>query len=230
MEKENLFDRVNDWIRDAESSVVNFVSAVAPWLAPLAPAYMTYIHAVGALNFPEWVAFPIALMVEILGFSTVSTGLAFWFYNRRNKAEAKRAPMGVVIFAFIFYLALIVTANVLLDALKANDGAVIAVRALLTLQTIPAALIVAVRTQHRDLLGEIERERANKGERSANVRREERTQSERTRTYVSLNDADRAFLANANTAEAAAVFGVTERAVQKWKKRSLSQPAAPNQK
>lgn len=220
MKNKNFFDGLNEWIRDIESSVVNVVSAIAPWLSPLAPAYMTYNHASGALGFPEWVALPIAIMVEILGFSTVSTGLAFWFYNRRNRAEAKRAPMGIVIFAFAFYLTLIITANVLLDALRGSEAALIAVRAMLTLQTIPAALIVAVRTQHRDLLGELEREKqANKANGSANVRQESERENERARTFAGLGEADREFLRTAPTAQAAAVFGVSERAVQKWKKK-----------
>lgn len=158
----NSFDRLNENIRNIESSVVNFISAVAPWLAPISPAYMTYQHAVDSLNLPVWVAVPVAVVVEILGFSAVSTLLAFWFFNRRNRAESKKAPVGWVIVAFLFYLALIVTSNVLLDAFHNNETAIIAVKALYTLQTIPAALIVIARVGHKDLLGEIAKEKATK--------------------------------------------------------------------
>jgi hypothetical protein len=161
----DFFDRLNNWIRNTESSIVNFLSSFAPWLAPIIPAYMTYSHASGVLEFPIAVAVPAALVVEILGFSAVSTFLAFWFYNRRNVAGTKRAPIEVVIIAFVFYLALIVVSNVLLDATKGTEWsgwAVVAVRALYTLQTIPAALIVAVRTQHRELLSEIAKEKLEK--------------------------------------------------------------------
>jgi len=44
-----------------------------PWLAPLAPAYMTYRHMVEFLVFPKPIALAIAALVEILGFGTVST-------------------------------------------------------------------------------------------------------------------------------------------------------------
>lgn len=161
----DFFDRLNVWIRGVESSIVNLMSSIAPWLAPIIPAYMTYSHATGVLEFPIVVAVPAALVVEILGFSAVSTFLAFWFYNRRTVAGTKRAPIEVVIIAFVFYLALIVTSNVLLDASKGTEWsnwAVVAVRALYTLQTIPAALIVAVRTQHRELLSELSKERSEK--------------------------------------------------------------------
>lgn len=161
----NFFEKLNDWIRNTESSIVNFLSSFAPWLAPIIPAYMTYSHAAGVLEFPIAVAVPAALVVEILGFSAVSTFLAFWFHNRRTVAGTKRAPIEVVIVAFVFYLTLIVVSNVLLDASKGTDWeswAIVGVRALYTLQTIPAALIVAVRTQHRELLSDIAKEKAEK--------------------------------------------------------------------
>lgn len=158
----NKFDELNDWIRNTESSIVNFISVFAPWLAPLTPAYMTYQHASSVLKFPAFFAISGAVLVEVLGFSSVSTFLSFWFYNRRNKADSKRAPIEVVIFAFLFYLALIVFSNVLLDTYPSERWAGITVRALFTLQTIPAALIVAVRTQHKDLLSEIAKEKHQK--------------------------------------------------------------------
>jgi hypothetical protein len=126
------------------------------------------------LEFPLWVAVPVAVMIEILGFSTISTGLDFWSWNRRFSSDKniKRAPLSFVIFAFAFYLGVVITMNVLLDVAKAfplilsEDWAIIGVRALLTTMTIPAAMIVATRTQHHDLLDEIKRDkidRKNKG-------------------------------------------------------------------
>ena len=38
----NVFDAINRWINSVEGSVVNLISAIAPWFAPLAPAYMAY--------------------------------------------------------------------------------------------------------------------------------------------------------------------------------------------
>ena len=156
----NFFDKLNATIRNTETSIVNLISTFAPWLAPLAPAFMTYQHAINkeTLNFPVLIAFPVALVVEILGFSAVSTFMSFWFYNKRNKAETKKAPLTLIIVAFAFYLALILVSNVLLDAYGNALWTLITVRALYTLQTIPAALIVAVRTQHRDMISEITKE------------------------------------------------------------------------
>ena len=164
----NWFESFDEWINDTEGSLVNALTAFAPWLAPLAPAYMTYKHMVDFLDFPHALALALALLVEILGFGTVSTFLDFWFHNKKEKAKVKQAPLGIVIFSFGFYLCLIVVSNVVIDIAKAfgtetqSLWAVIVVRLLLTLQTIPGALIVAVRTGHRDLLKEIKREKAKK--------------------------------------------------------------------
>ena len=165
---QNWFDRFDEWINDTEGSLVNALTAFAPWLAPLAPAYMTYRHMVEFLDFPNFLAFALALLVEILGFGTVSTFLDFWFHNKKEKAETKKAPLGIVMFSFGFYLCLILVSNVVIDIAKAFGTesqalwAVIVVRSLLTLQTIPGALIVAVRTGHRDLLKQIKKEKAEK--------------------------------------------------------------------
>jgi len=164
----NVFDRWNEKVNETEGSLVNFLTAFSPWLAPLAPAYMTYMHMVQFLSFPKFYAFALALVVEILGFGTVSTFLDFWFYNRRNKAASKKAPLILVVISFGFYLGLIVISNVFIDVAKAFGTehqqllAIVGVRALLTLQTIPAAIIVAVRTGHRDLLKEIRQEKLEK--------------------------------------------------------------------
>lgn len=219
----NFFEKINNWIHGTESSIVNFVSAVAPWLAPIAPAYMTYIHAVGeALDFPPLVALSIAVVVEILGFSAVSTLIAFWFFNRRNKALAKKAPIGWIVFAFMFYLVLIITSNVLLDATNNSNNAVIAVRALYTLQTIPAALIVIARVGHKDLIAEIENERtASKANSSANgsqdVRKEPERQANGSRTFASLSRTEKYHIVNNDSKIVASDLGVTPRAIQKWR-------------
>lgn len=166
--EENIFDKLNDLVNSSEGSIVNFLTAFAPWLAPLIPAYMTYNHMIEFLHFKAWLAWVLALVVEILGFGTVSTGLDFWFYNRRNKAKAKKAPFTLIIVSFCFYLGLIVMSNVLIDWAKEfgtstqQSWTIIGVRFLLTLQTLPAALIVATRTGHRDLLREIRQEKLEK--------------------------------------------------------------------
>lgn len=224
-----FFDKLNEWIRDTENSIVNFLSAFAPWLAPIIPAYMTYQHASNTLEFPIYIAIPAALVVEILGFSAVSTYLSFWFYNRRNKAESKRAPLSLVIIAFAFYLTLIVFSNVLLDSFPGERWAEVSVRALFTLQTIPAAMLVSVRTQHRELLSEISREKREVSERRQNVSESygepDRKVSESfpkdwRRLRPTLSEQDVANLANLSSDQIKGIarkYGVEERTVTNWR-------------
>lgn len=161
----NTFDKVNFWIRNSEASVVNFLSAIAPWAAPLAPAYMTFSHMTGNLNFPSYIAWAVAAVVEVLGLSSISTILAFWAHNRRYKRDDKKAPTGAALFSFISYLAIVLMINVVIDAASIStsgldqEWVVVGARALLTLLSIPAAIILAVRTQHKELLDTIEEDR-----------------------------------------------------------------------
>jgi len=232
--EENIFDKLNNWVNNTEGSLVNFLTAFSPWLAPLAPAYMTYQHMWEFLNFPKFYAFTLALVVEILGFGTVSTFLDFWFFNRRNRAQSKKAPIWLVVLSFMFYLGLIIFSNIMIDLAKAfgSEGqqsfAIVAVRALLTLQTIPAAIIVAVRTGHRDLLREIKMERKQKLSETFQDEQFQREKVSENLPKVSdwrnlrpkLSDEDvynLAYLSPSDVKVTADKFGVTERTVTNWR-------------
>lgn len=235
---ENFFDKLNNWINDTEGSVVNFLTAFAPWLAPLIPAYMTYEHMIEFLAFAPWLAWVLALVVEILGFGCVSTGLDFWFYNRKNTAKFKKAPFTLIIVSFAFYLSLIVFSNVIIDWAKEfgspvqQSWSIIIVRFLLTLQTLPAALIVATRTGHRDLLREIkqeklERQQAKVSESYAKDNDSHRSEEENfpkvsdwRNLRKNLSDEDLyniAYLSPSDVKVTAEKFGVTDRTVENWR-------------
>lgn len=228
----NKFDELNEWIRDTENSLVNFLSAFSPWLAPLIPAYMTYQHAYETLHFPFFFALAGSAVVEILGFSAVSTYLSFWFYNRRNRAEGKKAPLTVVVIAFGFYLTLIIFSNVLLDTFPSEKWAEIVVRALFTLQTIPAAMLVSVRTQHRELLSEIakeKRETSGRREKPSEISRKDEEQvSETFRNFPKDWRSLEPTLTYEQTAEIATLtpkdvkmwaneIGVSEKTITNWR-------------
>jgi hypothetical protein len=64
-----------------EAVAIDTVSALAPWLAPIIPAFLTYTHMQGSLNYPQWVAFVGALVVEFIGLAAIYTATQFWDYN-----------------------------------------------------------------------------------------------------------------------------------------------------
>lgn len=166
----NFFDKVNDTIRNVEGSVVNFISSIAPWFAPLPAAVMSFMHMTGVLQFDPWVAWAVAATIEILGFSTISTWLDFWSWNRKFTSDKslKRAPVTFVVISFGFYLGIVISMNVLLDVSKAYPNlldpafSVIIVRSLLTLMTIPAGLIIATRVQHHELIDEMRKDKMDR--------------------------------------------------------------------
>lgn len=159
----NVFDHINFFIKNTESSFVNLLSSVAPWAAPLAPAYMSFDHMTKNLHFPEWIAWSIAIVVEIVGLSTISTGMMFWHHNRRERAKKNQVPLGLVIGTFVFYLFVIFTINVVLDLAPKDDVVIYSLaRSSLILLTIPAALLIAMRTQHTEIINELQEEKRQK--------------------------------------------------------------------
>lgn len=148
-------------IRNLEITIINIISSFAPWLAPIAPAYMSYHNALDKLNFPPWVALVVGLVVEFLGLTTISTALSFWYHNKKYKSDKNRVPIEIPIFAFIFYLIVVVTLNVMLEAIPNNPFIIIAARALLVFLSVPAAVILAVRAVHVQVLDSLIRRPAN---------------------------------------------------------------------
>jgi len=175
----NGFDQLNLIIRNSEASLVNLLSALAPWAAPLAPAYMTFSHLVsGGFGFPAYIAWAVAMVVEVLGLSSISTILAFWSYNRRFKDDTRKAPVWLAVLSFIIYLAVILLVNVALDAAnilatpESQAWIKVGAKALLTLLSVPAAVILATRTQHKEMLDTVERDRERRREEKRALLRE----------------------------------------------------------
>lgn len=160
--EQNKFDRLNNWLNNIEGSAVNLASTIVPWLTPISPMVMTFNHASVILGHWIW-AIPVAATVELLGFATISTIVHFWMFNKKNKAEYKKAPTWIAVLMFAFYLSLVLSTNVLLDLGPKvgldRDYVEIVVKALFTMQTIPGAVIVVVRASHRNLLKEIEKDK-----------------------------------------------------------------------
>lgn len=182
MKNKNIFDTANEYIRNTESSLVNLLSAIAPWGAPLAPACMSFGGMVKHLGFTPFVAGVIAGVIEILGLATVHTTLIFWQHNRRYTKEYKRMPTALALGMFALYLVVILTTNVLMEALVNWPGMPIVARALLSLLAVPAAVTMAIRTQHTELLREIQAtKKGNQSNQNATETQPEVAKSNRAR-------------------------------------------------
>lgn len=225
----NIFDYINFAIKNTEASFVNLLSSVAPWAAPLAPAYMSFSHMKDSLDFPVWIAWAIAIMVEILGLSTVSTGMTFWNHNKRYTAKYKQAPVGLVIAIFIFYLSTIFLINIVLDLADPTNKLVYSLaKGSLILLNIPAALLIAMRTQHTAILNEIHEENnEKKKEKLSHNFRENYTNyphdlpinvTDWRKLSKLLTEEHTEWILNTDANIVASVFGITKKTVYNWRR------------
>lgn len=142
----------------AESVVIDIIAGVTPWLAPLIPAYMAYQNMKSDLQFHWLLALSGALVIEFLGLATVSTAVQFASYNdvalKRNIKQQGKAPFWWAVAMGVFYLTIILSVNAILDYGN-EQPAHIFTRALLSLISVPAAVTIAIRSQHKRRLQEV---------------------------------------------------------------------------
>jgi hypothetical protein len=155
----NIFEKLSEVVNSAEDSVINLLCVIAPWLVPIIPAYLTYWHTVKNLQFPDWVAWTAAIVVEVLGLASMRTSISFFEHNKRYSKETNKAPVSLSMATYVFYLVVILTVNVLLDATNGVRWENIVAIGLFSLLSVPAGILISVRTQHSELLKELARTR-----------------------------------------------------------------------
>jgi len=145
--EQSWFERGMDgWrhvIQVSERTLIDNVAATVPWLAPVSPAYMVWNNAVNLLGWPVWVAWVVALAVEGLGLSVVSTAFSLW--------KSRSAAFWVAVATTGFYLAIIITVNVALEL----GAPVWIAKALLSLLSVPAAVTIALRSQQAQAVEDV---------------------------------------------------------------------------
>ena len=144
-----------------ERVVIDNLSAFTPWLAPLIPASMAYHNMIVRLDFSPIVSLLGAVAVEFLGLSAVSTALEFWKYNEDKRKTDNSAPFVVALLAGLFYVAIVLTVNAMLD-LNQSLEVKVAAKTMLSLLSVVAAVIIALRSQHRRRLKDIADEKAQR--------------------------------------------------------------------
>lgn len=141
----NFLDGWGQLIRAIENILIDNMAATVPWLAPLLPAYMVHNSMIKQLGFPLWMGWAGAVVVEFLGLAAVSTAFQFWDYNQGKHKTDQSAPVWIAIITAGFYMILVLIVNVVLD--KGESIYKIA-KALLSMLSVVAAIILALRAQH----------------------------------------------------------------------------------
>ncbi len=156
----NILEGWADLTRAFEATVVDNLAATAPWLAPLAPAYLAFHAMINVLLFSFWVAFVVAAAIEMLGISTISTTVTFFNYNNDKHQKRKddpAAPTWLAAAMALVYLVVVIVLNVILDN---SDPVRRTAKGLLSILTVVAAVTLVLRSSHRQRVEEVLRLKA----------------------------------------------------------------------
>lgn len=146
-----------------EANLVDNIAATVPWLAPVAPAFMAYWNVKVKFGWPDWMAWVVAGVVEGVGLSAVTTAYQLWNYNETRRNGTAAAPFPLAAATAAYYLAVVITVNVVLD-LTANPLALVTAKALLSTLSIVAMVILALRSQQSRRLAEMQKVNEEKRE------------------------------------------------------------------
>jgi len=131
----------------SEEKLIDNVARIVPWFAPLIPASFAYHNSVSVLRLIWYEAAVVAFVVELLGLATVHTFFSLAESMKTAKENKPKHETIIMGFMAAFYLAIVVTVNILLDL--EHTWQIIAARALLSLISIPAAVTLSIRNLHK---------------------------------------------------------------------------------
>lgn len=144
----------------SEQNLIDNVARFVPWLAPGIPAVFAYMNSRTQLDM-EWpIALLIALTVEGLGLASVHTALSLVEHIKTHKQNQPKTEAWIMFGMTLFYLAIVVTVNIILDL--QHPVQIIIAKALLSLVSIPAAVTLSIRQLHKTRLTNESEQKAEK--------------------------------------------------------------------
>jgi len=166
----NFFQAIADVLNGAERSFLDLLSVISPYFVPLPAAFLTYFHSVTMLEFPTWLGWTNAFVIESLGLASVATAIRFYRNNKAYKSDKERAPFSLAVFVYVFYLLITISLNVVLEIVAGTRGGwIIFSIALFTLLSVPSGILISIRSLYTEMLQE------------RDERKEERQQQRRPR-------------------------------------------------
>lgn len=183
-----MLEKLRSFLRELESTGLDTLAAIIPWVAPITTAWMVYNNVITYLRFDVWIAWVMAGVTEGLGLVTISTTYGFWVWNEREDKSVKE-PTSIAALAAGFYLAVIIVVNVILEV-GHTEPVLIVAKALISLLSVVAGVVLALRTRHAsrliaqaqdDTKADAEAERQRRAAELAELRRAE---AEREKTEM----------------------------------------------
>ena len=221
----NFLKAVQTIVQELETTLVDTLASTAPWLGPIAPAYLAYQAMINVLLLPVWIAWVIALVIELLGISTINTAVQFWNYNQTRRSHDPSAPFWLAVSMAAFYLTVVLVVNVLLDQATTLDKVA---KFLLSSLSPVAAVTLSLRAQHsRRLLDISEKkiiERKERQERkllklspkAAEKKSDKPTTFRKWKTWRKVPEVERRKIAGMSMEEVMSMYGTEERTAYNW--------------
>lgn len=201
-----IFRTISNTINGAERSMLDFISVLIPWAVPIIPAYLTYYHTLDQMQFPQWVAWTAAFVVEALGLVSVATAIRFWYHNQRYKDSKNHAPFRLAVGVYVFYIVIVLVVNVILEVVaETRTGWIITAIALFSLLSFPSGVLISIRTQ----FGEMLEHRENKKQPKA-TNDDERPHKERKPKHASAFKSKILEMLDSNYQASGAVMSLTD--------------------
>lgn len=158
-----IFEFLAKVLNGMERGIIDFISAFVPYAVPIIPAYLTFYHTRDMMDFPAWVAWTAAFVVEALGLASVATVVRFYLHNKRYKSEQNRAPFWIAFGVYVFYIVVVIVTNVILEIVAdTRGGFIITAIGLFSLLSFPSGVLISIRTQYREMLDDREEKRNHK--------------------------------------------------------------------
>jgi predicted transcriptional regulator len=111
----SLIKSIREVFSELENNLADGIAATAPWITPLPSAVLVSTAVVQKLHWSSAMGWITALIIESLGFSTVSTSLLLWEYNADKRKIDPKAPFEIAVCLIAIYLVSTISLTILLD-------------------------------------------------------------------------------------------------------------------
>lgn len=161
----SLTEGIVFFIDNLERLAIVIVSRVAPWAAPLAPAYLVATTVQRHFGTPQAVGIAVGVTLEAVGIAATHITLEMYQYNQTRLKSHPEAPFGVGLIVTSVYFLVGFSLTVVLELLP--DLVVIAPAAFFLL-AIVAYITLALMSGHSRRVQGIQQEKEEKAEEKRN--------------------------------------------------------------
>lgn len=240
----SLLSGIRQLVSVFDSTLIDVISSIVPWLAPLLPAYLVFDGLISKLHEPIWYGLVAGLVLEGFGLAAISTAISFWSYNQCLKDDkdykiAKRkergkslivrdnqtSPFFIALITVIYYfmIVLAITVAIEIDAVYIP----VVIKAMLSSLTLGAGLLLAIRIDHQRRItktaGKISSLESRKEMETFRKVTDPSQVAHKQRSWRNLTKTEKKELVNLSVMEISLAYGITERSARNWQRNLRSE-------